>query len=236
MLWGSSADEQRVFLLQKKAVRMIMVVTSQRSGREFFKSLAILTIPSCFILSCLLLFHEEKTSKKRHMDIHQYETRSREGYTTFKSRTGPPGPQGPPGPPGTKGLTGPRGRAGKPGNHGLPGTPGITAWQVKVNGSTDLLIPPSIGGATYSPTGATVVQEGENVRLHCSATGQPRPRITWLRMDNRPINRGAWQDIGISGPTLNITRVNRVHMGQYLCIADNGVPPPANQTFILEVY
>lgn len=43
-------------------------------------------------------------------------------------------------------------------------------------------------------------------------------------------------DIYVSGDTLNITRVNRAHMGTYLCIADNGVPPQANQTFNLEVY
>ncbi|KAK9877449.1 hypothetical protein WA026_018559 [Henosepilachna vigintioctopunctata] len=81
-----------------------------------------------------------------------------------------------------------------------------------------------------------MVQEGENVRLLCSTTGHPRPHVTWFRMDNRPINRGSWQDIAISGALLNITRVNRIHMGQYLCVADNGVPPPANETFNLEVH
>lgn len=41
--------------------------------------------------------------------------------------------------------------------------------------------------------GPIVVHEGDNVRLHCSATGIPTPRITWQRLDNKPINRGAWQ-------------------------------------------
>lgn len=45
-----------------------------------------------------------------------------------------------------KGSTGPRGRTGKPGTNGSPGLPGINAWKVKVNGSTELLIPPSITG------------------------------------------------------------------------------------------
>lgn len=44
------------------------------------------------------------------------------------------------------GLTGPRGRPGKPGNHGTPGIPGITAWKTRVNGSSELLIAPSIAG------------------------------------------------------------------------------------------
>ncbi|XP_044746573.1 uncharacterized protein LOC123308096 isoform X1 [Coccinella septempunctata] len=160
----------------------------------------------------------------------------RDGKDGIDGRPGPPGIQGPQGPPGVKGLTGPRGRAGKPGNHGLPGTPGITAWHTKVNGTSELLIPPSIGTSSFNPTIPIVVHEKENVRLHCSATGHPRPHITWLRMDNKPISRGSWQDIGISGATLNITRVNRIHMGQYMCIANNGVPPAANQTFNVEVY
>lgn len=38
------------------------------------------------------------------------------------------------------------------------------------------------------------------------------------------------------GHTLNITKINRVHMGAYQCMADNGVPPAANATFLLEVH
>jgi hypothetical protein len=40
----------------------------------------------------------------------------------------------------------------------------------------------------------------------------------------------------VSGHTLNITRISRGHMGIYNCVADNGVPPAANQTFNLEVH
>lgn len=40
----------------------------------------------------------------------------------------------------------------------------------------------------------------------------------------------------IPGHTLNITKVNRVHMGAYQCIADNGIPPAANATYNVEVH
>lgn len=40
----------------------------------------------------------------------------------------------------------------------------------------------------------------------------------------------------IPGHTLNITKVNRVHMGAYQCIADNGIPPAANATYHVEVH
>lgn len=94
------------------------------------------------------------------------------------------------------GLSGPRGRAGKPGTNGTPGIPGINAWKVKVNGtySSDLLIPPSISGMSAADVHkAIVVQEGDNLRLRCAATGNPKPDIEWRRIDNRPISNGAWE-------------------------------------------
>lgn len=43
-------------------------------------------------------------------------------------------------------------------------------------------------------------------------------------------------EYSIMSPVLNITRVNRGHMGLYMCIASNGISPSANQTFNLEVH
>ncbi|PNF35348.1 hypothetical protein B7P43_G02585 [Cryptotermes secundus] len=152
---------------------------------------------------------------------------------------GETGPQGPPGPKGPRGLTGPRGRPGKPGTNGVPGVPGINAWTVKVNGTTinELLIPPSIAAPEGLPSlNPIIVHEGGNVRLRCAATGIPRPAVEWRKLDGSVIPLGSWQAVSVSGHTLNITRVNRGHMGIYNCIADNGVPPSANQTFNLEVH
>lgn len=42
--------------------------------------------------------------------------------------------------------------------------------------------------------------------------------------------------LSLPGYMLNITRITRGHMGTYMCIADNGIPPRANQTFILDVH
>ncbi|KAJ4434954.1 hypothetical protein ANN_23526, partial [Periplaneta americana] len=87
-----------------------------------------------------------------------------------------------------------------------------------------------------------VVHEGENVRLRCAATGNPRPAVEWRKVDGSVIPLGSWQAtycpvaVSVPGHTLNITRINRGHMGTYNCMADNGVPPPANQTFVLEVH
>ncbi|XP_014249344.1 uncharacterized protein LOC106666571 [Cimex lectularius] len=164
------------------------------------------------------------------------------GTPGINGTNGIPGSIGPPGPKGEmgmKGLTGPRGRPGRPGNHGIPGTPGIQAWEVTVNGtrSSELLIPPAIvGSESIFSSGPIVLKEGENVRLMCAATGNPRPVVQWQKMDSPTIGLGKWKDTAIIGSILNITRVNREHMGTYMCLAGNGIPPTANQTFSIEVY
>lgn len=40
----------------------------------------------------------------------------------------------------------------------------------------------------------------------------------------------------VDGPIFNITRVNRLHMGAYLCIASNGVPPSVSKRIMLIVH
>lgn len=81
-----------------------------------------------------------------------------------------------------------------------------------------------------------VVREGEHLRLRCPANGFPQPNVEWIREDGKTIAIGAWEATSMLGHTLNITKVNRVHMGVYVCIADNGIPFPVNQTFQLDVY
>lgn len=40
----------------------------------------------------------------------------------------------------------------------------------------------------------------------------------------------------VEGTFLNITKVNRLHMGSYLCIASNGVPPSVSKRIMLTVH
>ncbi|CAO1428660.1 unnamed protein product [Diamesa hyperborea] len=166
-----------------------------------------------------------------------------DGKNGIHGKDGSPGPIGPPGQMGSQGLrgiSGPRGRPGKAGKDGNHGIPGVNLWKIKVNGtfSNEMLIPPSI--ATSEPGSekmkSIVVREGDHLRLRCAATGTPRPNVEWIREDGKTISSGTWEANSMAGHTLNITRINRVHMGAYRCIADNGIPPVANQTFQLDVY
>jgi len=40
----------------------------------------------------------------------------------------------------------------------------------------------------------------------------------------------------VDGPIFNITKVNRLQMGAYLCIASNGVPPTVSKRILLLVH
>ena len=80
-----------------------------------------------------------------------------------------------------------------------------------------------------------VVREGENVTLACDANGYPPPHIVWRREDG--------DDIVIQGKKVNIIekarlvleKISRLNMGDYLCVASNGIPPSASNRFSVRV-
>ncbi|XP_063585828.1 lachesin-like [Penaeus indicus] len=86
------------------------------------------------------------------------------------------------------------------------------------------LVPPNIVDSQSS--GDMMVQEGANINLTCSATGTPMPSITWRREDHEPITINKTLRVTeYNGANLPLTKISRVDMAAYLCIARNGVPP-----------
>ncbi|XP_014482592.1 PREDICTED: uncharacterized protein LOC106748509 isoform X2 [Dinoponera quadriceps] len=149
---------------------------------------------------------------------------------------GRPGQMGPQGPPGQRGEQGQSGHTGPPGRDGKPG---IQTWKVNMNdyNLNDILIPPSIVEITPPLNGSDVfsVQEGSNIRLKCDSSGKPQPVIQWTKIDGSVIPMGAWHVSSVTSQTFNISVVNRDHMGEYVCNADNGVPPAKSKRFRLQV-
>uniref|UniRef100_A0A1B0FQ21 Ig-like domain-containing protein n=1 Tax=Glossina morsitans morsitans TaxID=37546 RepID=A0A1B0FQ21_GLOMM len=99
---------------------------------------------------------------------------------------------------------------------------------------TKIFFPPNIDDSLSSSD--VIVREGSNISLRCRATGSPKPVIKWKRDDNSRItiskNRivNDWE-----GDTLEITRISRLDMGAYLCIASNGVPPTVSKRIKVSV-
>ncbi|XP_047472869.1 lachesin-like, partial [Penaeus chinensis] len=91
-------------------------------------------------------------------------------------------------------------------------------------GVLNVVVPPNIVDSQSS--GDMMVQEGANINLTCSATGTPMPSITWRREDHEPITINKTLRVTeYNGANLPLTKISRVDMAAYLCIARNGVPP-----------
>ncbi|XP_044756809.1 lachesin-like isoform X2 [Coccinella septempunctata] len=101
-------------------------------------------------------------------------------------------------------------------------------------GYLDVVVSPDILDTRTSPD--LIVDEGSNVSLHCSARGSPEPNITWKREDGQMIPQGPDNYVAsATGSPLNISKVKRDHMGPYLCIASNGIPPSISKRIMLIV-
>ncbi|GFV08161.1 protein CEPU-1 [Trichonephila clavipes] len=94
-------------------------------------------------------------------------------------------------------------------------------------------IPPHIEEEETSSD--TEVREGSDVSLRCVAKGSPDPETTWRREDGQEITIGRKKVSSVKSTELNITKVGRLQMGAYLCIASNGVQPSVSKRIVLNV-
>ncbi|CAG7733809.1 unnamed protein product [Allacma fusca] len=101
-------------------------------------------------------------------------------------------------------------------------------------GFLQVVVPPDI--LDYPTSTDMVVRENTNVTLQCAATGFPKPTVNWRREDKQMISHGNLSVEIVEGAVFNLTKVNRLHMGAYLCIASNGVPPTVSRRITLIVH
>ncbi|XP_069963068.1 uncharacterized protein [Bactrocera oleae] len=102
-------------------------------------------------------------------------------------------------------------------------------------GYLDVVVPPDI--LDYPTSTDMVVREGANVTLKCAAVGSPTPTITWRREGGELISlSNNMEVIAYNGSFLTITKVQRLNMGAYLCIASNGIPPTVSKRIMLVVH
>ncbi|XP_076361813.1 lachesin-like [Tachypleus tridentatus] len=106
-------------------------------------------------------------------------------------------------------------------------------------GYLDVVVPPAIIDGESSSD--ELVREGFNITLSCRAKGYPTPTVTWRREDGQLIAAGNWQNRNNQGKTyegmeLSITKVSRLHMGAFLCVASNGVQPSISKRILLQVH
>ena len=73
-----------------------------------------------------------------------------------------------------------------------------------------------------------VVLEGNNLTLHCNASGNPTPNITWTKEDSPSVLH--------QGITYSIVDIGRNAAGNYTCTAWNGVGGQKKATAAITVH
>ncbi|KAG8229139.1 hypothetical protein J437_LFUL009728 [Ladona fulva] len=95
-------------------------------------------------------------------------------------------------------------------------------------------LPPNIDDNLSSSD--VIVREGANVTLNCHASGSPPPSVRWKRDDGNKIAINKSLTVSeYEGEVLELTRISRLDMGAYLCIASNGVPPTVSKRIKVSV-
>ncbi|XP_075536559.1 neurotrimin-like isoform X1 [Dermacentor variabilis] len=104
----------------------------------------------------------------------------------------------------------------------------------KMMGYLHVVVPPRIDDENTSSDAE--VHENSDVSLRCRATGTPEPVIKWRREDDALILLSGKKGVpSYQGEYLNMSKVTRLHMGPYLCIAFNGVQPSVSKRILLKV-
>ncbi|XP_047991102.1 uncharacterized protein LOC125230117 [Leguminivora glycinivorella] len=75
-LWGRCAEWERVFRLQKRAIRIIARVPHNTPARSLFIKMGILTLPAIVIMQVAVYVRSNLTAYKTHSMIHGYNTRN----------------------------------------------------------------------------------------------------------------------------------------------------------------
>ena len=75
ILWGNSTDWQKVFVMQKKAIRIISKLKPSDTCRNSFRDLRILTLPELYIFQCLTYIKATITEFTPVSSRHNYITR-----------------------------------------------------------------------------------------------------------------------------------------------------------------
>ena len=146
--------------------------------------------------------------------------KGRRGRPGIRGKPGPPGRPGQNGPPGKHGAIGPQGLVGIKGDVGIAGNPG----PVGVRG------PPGVKGTKgepgeslsapsllQRPVGMSV-NESQTAMLKCTADGNPRPNVTWSKLNSSlPVGRHVVESSG----ALIVKDVRPGDEGVYICKAQS---------------
>jgi hypothetical protein len=77
IFWGNSTESKKVFLAQKKVIRIMTGSRPRTSCRPLFQTLGILTIPSQYILSLMEFLSQNQEMFTSNFEIHNINTKNK---------------------------------------------------------------------------------------------------------------------------------------------------------------
>jgi hypothetical protein len=75
IFWGYSTCASRIFILQKRSLRIIYDVSTRHSCVDLFQQFGILTVPSIYIYECILFVKKNPNLFSKNCDTHGHYTR-----------------------------------------------------------------------------------------------------------------------------------------------------------------
>lgn len=76
LLWGNSSSSKRVFVLQKRALRVMFGMKWRQSCRLTFVENGLLTLPALYVYRCILHIRTNLSQQKLGSDVHDHVTRN----------------------------------------------------------------------------------------------------------------------------------------------------------------
>ena len=87
MFWGKCSESQRVFVIQKRILRLIFNLQLQESCQSLFKSKNVLTVPCIYMYKCLQYVKANIRNFSALSDGHNHQTRNAHILTIQRHRT-----------------------------------------------------------------------------------------------------------------------------------------------------
>lgn len=86
LLWGSAADIEAIFVLQKRAIRAIYSLRPRDTLRELFKQINILTVASQYIYENIVYVYKNLDKFEKKSNTHNFNTRNKNKLAVPKLR------------------------------------------------------------------------------------------------------------------------------------------------------
>lgn len=84
VVWGQAVDASRIFIIQKRIIRLIYNLDYRQSCRDTFKKKGLLTFISIYLYKLLCYIYVNNDKINKNSNFHQYQTRNKDAYSLNK--------------------------------------------------------------------------------------------------------------------------------------------------------